>query len=205
MAAAHAERHIVPSRNSDSIRPARLPRGIIALAAVALLLASLAPRGVRAADVRVIEPSETIDIHEITRIFGAPRPAAVRTRSIRKVAADDPYSAGAAGIALRIAFAVDSAMIPAEGREQLDAIAAGLRAVPGAAQVSIEGHADATGSDRYNEALSLRRAQAVRDYLVSQGVAGSGLKTRGLGRSAPLNKEQPFAPENRRVEFKKIP
>jgi outer membrane protein OmpA-like peptidoglycan-associated protein len=168
------------------------------------LLAWLEMRSVRAEDVRVIEPTQPIDVAEITRIFrAAPHSLAARTRSIRKVAADE--QAGPSGVALRIPFALDSATIPVEGREQLDAIAAGLRAVAGAAQVSIEGHADARGSDRYNEALSWRRAQAVRDYLVSRGVTGSGLKTRGLGRSAPLNKGEPFAPENRRVEFKRMP
>jgi outer membrane protein OmpA-like peptidoglycan-associated protein len=154
-----------------------------------------------AADVRVIEPSERIDANEITRVF-SDSPAMPRTRSIRKV----PTASGpAAGIALRIQFALNSAAIPPEALKQLDAIAAGLRAVAGAPRIEIEGHTDASGSDSYNDSLSLRRAQSVRSYLVSRGVTPGWLETRGLGRSALLNKDDPLAAENRRVEFLKIP
>ncbi|HEY8355064.1 MAG TPA: outer membrane beta-barrel protein [Methylophilaceae bacterium] len=52
--------------------------------------------------------------------------------------------------------------------------------------VTIEGHTDRLGTDAINEQLSLRRANAVRDFLISQGVDGSRLKTIGKSSSEPL-------------------
>jgi len=92
----------------------------------------------------------------------------------------------------------------AEPPQQLDAIARGLGTLTGSPQILIEGHTDASGSDAYNERLSLRRAQAVRDYLITRGVPADWLQTRGVGRSAPLKADDPGAAENRRVEFRRI-
>jgi OOP family OmpA-OmpF porin len=157
----------------------------------------------QAGDVRVIEPSETLDAQEITRIFAQPAPAAVpRTRSIRKVASDEP--ATPAGIALRVQFALDSAEIPADGLRQLDVIATGLAALAGTPQILIEGYTDASGSDPHNDALSTRRAEAVRAYLIARGVMAEWLLARGNGSSAPLKPEEPRAPANRRVELRRI-
>ena len=50
----------------------------------------------------------------------------------------------------------------------------------------VGGHADAIGSEAYNQGLSQRRAESVREYLVSQGVAASQLEARGFGESQPI-------------------
>jgi outer membrane protein OmpA-like peptidoglycan-associated protein len=64
----------------------------------------------------------------------------------------------------------------------------------------IEGHTDAAGSVPVNTALSRRRAQAVKDYLVEEvGVSGSRLQVMGKGSSDPANPADPYAAENRRV------
>lgn len=179
---------------------ARAPRLLWAgLVASSALVAFRAQAG----DVRVIEPSETLDAQEITRIFAQPASDAVpRTRSIRKVASDGP--AASAGIALRVPFALDSADIPAEALRQLDVIARGLAALVGTPQILIEGYTDASGTDPHNDALSTRRAEAVRAYLISRGVIAEWLIARGNGSSAPLNPDEPRAPENRRVELRRI-
>ncbi|MCB1214475.1 MAG: OmpA family protein [Deltaproteobacteria bacterium] len=73
------------------------------------------------------------------------------------------------------------------------------------ASVSIEGHTDSLGSDQYNQALSERRANAVRDYLVDQGgVPADMLTTVGYGESVPVdtNDTEAGRANNRRVEFK---
>jgi OOP family OmpA-OmpF porin len=69
--------------------------------------------------------------------------------------------------------------------------------------ISIEGHTDSVGSDKYNQALSERRASAVKDYLVKKGGAdGSRIKTVGHGEAKPIadNKTKKGQFENRRVE-----
>ena len=67
--------------------------------------------------------------------------------------------------------------------------------------VRIDGHADATGSAEANLALSQRRAESVRDYLVSLGVNPNVLSVQGFGSSKPRNAQDPAASENRRVEI----
>lgn len=70
-------------------------------------------------------------------------------------------------------------------------------------RLEIDGHTDSDGSDADNQALSERRAKAVRDYLVGKGVAATRLTIKGYGESKPLrrgNTEQDKA-TNRRVEF----
>jgi OmpA-OmpF porin, OOP family len=71
-------------------------------------------------------------------------------------------------------------------------------------QVSIEGHTDSIGTDKYNQALSERRAAAVRAYLLKQGVVDSQrIKSVGYGESRPIadNKTEKGRFENRRVEI----
>jgi outer membrane protein OmpA-like peptidoglycan-associated protein len=167
-----------------------------------LLWLTLSASGLlRAQELRTVEPGETLDAREITRIFSA-SPEVPHTRSIRKV----DTAAGGTGpaIALRVPFALNSADIPPASRRQLDAVAQGLVALSGTPHIEIDGHTDATGTDRYNDLLSLRRADAVRDYLVTHGVERHWLTTRGLGRSELLRKDAPSAAENRRVEFRRI-
>jgi len=67
----------------------------------------------------------------------------------------------------------------------------------------IVGHADATGSDAYNMGLSKRRAEAVRNYLVSQGIAAANLSVAWKGESQPIasNATKEGRAQNRRVEL----
>ena len=69
--------------------------------------------------------------------------------------------------------------------------------------VSIIGHTDSTGSDALNNPLSVDRAEAARDYLVSRGVARSRIVTAGRGSREPIadNATQQGRDKNRRVEI----
>jgi len=82
-------------------------------------------------------------------------------------------------------FDYDKANIKAEFAPVLDEAAQTLKDNP-EINVRIEGHTDSIGSDSYNQRLSERRAQAVKAYLVSRGVAASRLSTEGKGESEPI-------------------
>jgi outer membrane protein OmpA-like peptidoglycan-associated protein len=70
--------------------------------------------------------------------------------------------------------------------------------------LSVEGHTDSIGSDAYNQKLSVRRAQAVADYLEKGGIAASRMTVKGFGKSQPVasNDTAEGRAENRRVELK---
>ena len=65
-------------------------------------------------------------------------------------------------------------------RERLAKVSGIVLAYP-SLHVAIEGHTDSIGSDDYNQQLSERRAQAVRDYFVQQGINSSAVEARGYG------------------------
>ncbi len=69
--------------------------------------------------------------------------------------------------------------------------------------ITVEGHTDNVGAEEYNLKLSERRAQAVRDFLVSQGVEAARLDTRGYGMSQPVasNETAEGRQKNRRVDL----
>lgn len=68
--------------------------------------------------------------------------------------------------------------------------------------ISIEGHTDSVGGEDYNMDLSRRRAEAVKTYLVSQGIAGARIEATGRGEGAPIsgNDSVTGRQQNRRVE-----
>jgi outer membrane protein OmpA-like peptidoglycan-associated protein len=89
-----------------------------------------------------------------------------------------------------------------EARERLAKISGIVLAYPDL-KLEIEGYTDSIGSDEYNQTLSDKRAQAVRDYLVSQGVSMNNVAARGLGKADPVADNSTAAGRqlNRRVEM----
>ena len=84
----------------------------------------------------------------------------------------------------RVFFAYDSSLLSADATRTLQVQAAWLKGHPTAA-LTIEGHSDERGTREYNLALGDRRANAVRDYLVAQGVAAERLRTLSYGKERP--------------------
>ncbi|MEA3405452.1 MAG: OmpA family protein [Pseudomonadota bacterium] len=72
--------------------------------------------------------------------------------------------------------------------------------------VKVTGHTDSTGSEAYNQALSEKRAQAVKTYLESNGIESQRIQAQGMGESQPIasNDTQSGRAENRRVELEII-
>ena len=69
--------------------------------------------------------------------------------------------------------------------------------------IDIIGHTDSRGSEAYNQRLSMRRAAAVRDYIVSQGIKADIIDVGGMGESDPIasNDTEAGRAQNRRVEI----
>ena len=105
-----------------------------------------------------------------------------------------------------ITFPVNSFAIQPQFQQTLNEVAQTLGSY-NQTYVDVLGHTDATGSDAYNQTLSVNRAQAVANYLTSRGVASVRLGVRGYGESAPIasNDTEDGRAQNRRVEIKVVP
>jgi outer membrane protein OmpA-like peptidoglycan-associated protein len=92
-------------------------------------------------------------------------------------------------------------LLPA-ARERLAKVSGIVLAYP-SLHVSIEGHTDSVGSDEYNQDLSERRAQSVRDYFVRGGIPEDAVDARGFGKAEPVasNETPEGRQQNRRVEL----
>lgn len=102
-----------------------------------------------------------------------------------------------------IFFDYNTFQLQEESFPELDRLVAVIDSTPGA-RVEIDGYTDDQGSDSYNQELSVRRAQAVVDYLVAHGVPRNQLVPRGFGKSKPVakNDTEEGRAQNRRVEFR---
>lgn len=170
-----------------------------------------------AGEIKVFRGNDKVDPSEVARILdrsAAPvkmrslhlldeTPAGAMASTAAAAAMAATETADQSALSLPVQFAFDSAEILPTARPQLDAIAAGIRMLPAAQKVVIEGHTDAVGSESYNERLSQRRALSVRRYLVAaHGIDGSRLEAVGMGENNPLPGRAPKAAENRRVQFR---
>jgi peptidoglycan-associated lipoprotein len=86
----------------------------------------------------------------------------------------------------RVFFSTDSSELSAQARATLDKQAQWLNQYSQYAQFTVEGHADERGTREYNLALGARRAQTVRDYLISRGVAAGRVRTISYGKERPV-------------------
>ena len=86
----------------------------------------------------------------------------------------------------RIFFAYDSYTLTKAAQNTLEKQAKWLKA-NGSATIAIEGHADERGTREYNLALGDRRANAAKDYLMTQGISSSRVTTISFGKERPVN------------------
>jgi len=104
------------------------------------------------------------------------------------------------------AFEFDKSSLTAGAKDTLQVVVNTLRNFPDA-KIEIQGHTDWIGSEVYNQKLSERRANTVRDYLISVGIAATRITTIGYGESQPIATNETAAgrAENRRVVIIEVP
>ena len=106
----------------------------------------------------------------------APAPAPAAAAQVQKIT-----------LASKALFDFDKAVLKPEGKSAIDTeIIAKLKDVQKLELVLVTGHTDRIGTQAYNQKLSERRADAVRDYLVSKGVAKDKIETLGMGKTQPV-------------------
>lgn len=104
---------------------------------------------------------------------------------------------------IRVAFDFDSAVLRDSEKPKLAELCKAITQIEGVFR--IVGHTDASGSDAYNEKLSLLRAEEVKRYLVSDcGLPSDRLQAVGVGKRFLFNNDDPRSEENRRVEFQAL-
>jgi OmpA-OmpF porin, OOP family len=107
-------------------------------------------------------------------------------------------------IDLRILFNFDSDEVKPNGMKTLNEVARALKSKDlREKSFVIAGHTDRKGAPDYNVDLSLRRAEAVKRILVADGIDADTIATVGFGFEQLANKNDPYAAENRRVQFVK--
>ncbi len=102
-------------------------------------------------------------------------------------------------------FDFDKATLKPEGKAKLDELAAQLGGINLEVIIAV-GHTDSVGTDAYNQKLSVRRADAVKAYLVNKGVESNRVYTEGKGEKQPVadNKTAEGRAKNRRVEIEVV-
>lgn len=102
-------------------------------------------------------------------------------------------------------FDFDKAVLKPAGRAKLDELAAYVKTIELEVIIAV-GHTDSVGADAYNQGLSERRANAVKQYLVSQGIDANRVYAEGKGEKEPVatNKTREGRAQNRRVEIEVV-
>jgi OOP family OmpA-OmpF porin len=102
-------------------------------------------------------------------------------------------------------FDLESARLTADGYVLLRQVAAAMKAEP-ALRLEVSGHADSTGSNRYNEKLSVRRAETVHNFLNYLGIPQARMVLKAYGETKPVadNQTDEGRASNRRVDFRRL-
>ncbi len=102
-------------------------------------------------------------------------------------------------------FDFDKSVLKPDGKAKLDDLTSKLQGMNLEVIIAV-GHTDSIGTDAYNQKLSVRRAEAVKAYLVSKGIEANRVYTEGKGKKQPVasNKTAAGRAKNRRVEIEVV-
>lgn len=140
-------------------------------------------------------PFDAPELAVVDKSVDAPKPVAIKLEQPLKVTF--PASA---------LFDFDKSVLKPEGKRGLDNLLAKVKGADIEIYIVV-GHTDSIGTDEYNRKLSLRRADSVKNYLVSQGVPQIKIRADGRGESEPVasNKTAGGRSQNRRIEVTVVP
>ena len=116
-----------------------------------------------------------------------------------------PVAASKVTFAADAFFDFDKSVLKPEGRAKLDDLVSKIRDVNLEVIIAV-GHTDSVGTDAYNQRLSVRRAEAVKAYLVTKGIERNRVYTEGKGEKQPVadNRTAAGRAKNRRVEIEVV-
>jgi OOP family OmpA-OmpF porin len=126
-------------------------------------------------------------------------------------AAAPEAKSAASAVASKVTYAADAffdfdkAVLKPAGKSKLNDLVAKVKGINLEVIIAV-GHTDSIGSDAYNQKLSVRRAEAVKAYLVSKGIEKNRIYTEGKGEKQPVadNKTKEGRAKNRRVEIEVV-
>ncbi len=145
----------------------------------------------------------------VAPVAAAPAPAAAAAAPAAARPAAAAPAAGAAATKVTYAadafFAANAAVLKAAGKAKLDDLIGKVKAINLEVIVAV-GHTDSKGNDASNQKLSVRRAEAVKAYLVSKGIEKNRVYTEGKGSKQPVadNKTAEGRAKNNRVEIEVV-
>lgn len=186
----------------------------------AATLAALAMAGFTAPGFAADPPPDApvMTDQQILQALHPPRPHGFKTRGLSRMPAPGeaeapvaatqaagPQSAAGQSVNLNIPFERNSSTLQPQAATQLKQLGSALNSpMLGKDRFLVAGHTDAKGGAQYNKALSLKRAEAVKHFLVANGLDAGRLDTVGYGSEQLLLTDKPEDPSNRRVEIKDL-
>ncbi len=135
----------------------------------------------------------------------APPPPAPRAAPAPAPAAAQAPAASKVTYAADTFFDFDKSVLMPAGKAKLDDLVGKVKGINLEVIIAV-GHTDSVGNDAYNQKLSVRRAEAVKAYLVTKGIEKNRIYTEGKGEKQPVadNKTKAGRAKNRRVEIEVV-